>query len=30
MQALGISGGLGKLFSTHPPMEERIDALQKL
>jgi heat shock protein HtpX len=30
MQALGISGGLGKLFSTHPPMEERIEALQKL
>ncbi|WP_291008859.1 protease HtpX [Hydrogenophaga sp.] len=30
MQALGIAGGLGKLFSTHPPMEERIAALQKL
>ncbi|MDP2021466.1 MAG: protease HtpX [Hydrogenophaga sp.] len=30
MQAMGIAGGLGKLFSTHPPMEERIDALQKL
>jgi len=30
MQAMGITGGLGKLFSTHPPMEERIDALQKL
>ena len=30
MQALGIAGGLGKLFSTHPPMEQRIDALQKL
>jgi heat shock protein HtpX len=30
MQAMGIAGGLGKLFSTHPPMEERIEALQKL
>ncbi len=30
MQAMGIAGGLGKLFSTHPPMEERIAALQKL
>ncbi|MBA4265043.1 MAG: protease HtpX [Comamonadaceae bacterium] len=30
MQAMGITGSLGKLFSTHPPMEERIDALQKL
>jgi heat shock protein HtpX len=30
MQALGIAGGLGKLFATHPPMEQRIEALQKL
>jgi heat shock protein HtpX len=30
MQALGIVGGLGKLFATHPPMEQRIEALQKL
>lgn len=30
LQAMGIAGGLGKLFSTHPPMEQRIEALQKL
>ncbi len=28
VSAFGIAGGIGKLFSTHPPMEERIAALQ--
>ena len=26
--AMGITGGLGKLFASHPPLEERIAALQ--
>ena len=28
MAAMGIAGGVGQLFATHPPIEERIAALQ--
>jgi len=29
MAALGITGGLGQLFASHPPIEQRIQALQQ-
>ncbi|GGY80123.1 protease HtpX [Cellvibrio zantedeschiae] len=28
MQAFGIAGGMGRLFASHPPLEERIQALR--
>ena len=28
MQVMGIVGNVGKLFASHPPMEERIAALR--
>jgi len=30
MQALGIAGGIGALFSSHPPIEQRVEALKAL
>ena len=28
MQAFAISGGVGRLFASHPPLEDRIQALR--
>ena len=30
MQAMGIAGGIGALFSSHPPIEQRVEALKAL
>jgi heat shock protein HtpX len=30
MQAMGITGGIGALFSSHPPIEQRVEALKAL
>lgn len=30
MQAMGIAGGIGQLFASHPPIEQRVEALKAL
>ena len=30
MKAFGITGGIGSLFASHPPIEDRVNALMNL